>query len=127
MKKQYFLLFLLISNLSLLAQNDSMYLFCYFKGNGDGLHYAYSEDGYSWKTMFNDSIILKPTVSKDKLFRDPCILKGGDGKYHMVWTVSWADKGIGYASSTDLIHWSKQEFIPVMASEERARNTWAPE
>ncbi|HEY6955642.1 MAG TPA: glycoside hydrolase family 43 protein, partial [Flavisolibacter sp.] len=106
---------------------DSIYLFCYFKGNGDGLHYAYSEDGYKWNALFNDSIILKPTVSKDKLFRDPCIIKGADGNYHMVWTVSWNDKGIGYASSKDLIHWSAQQFIPVMEHEDSARNTWAPE
>ena len=101
--------------------SDSAYLFCYFKGNGDGLHYAYSEDGYKWKTLFNDSSVLKPTVSKDKLFRDPCIIKGPDGKYHMVWTVSWADKGIGYASSADLLHWSEQRFIPVMMHEDSAR------
>lgn len=108
-------------------KGDSVYLFCYFKGGGDGLHYAYSNDGYKWNTMFNDSAILKPTVSKDKLFRDPCIIKGADGKYHMVWTVSWADKGIGYASSSDLMHWSEQRFVPVMQHEDSAKNTWAPE
>lgn len=112
----------------LFAQSrDSIYLFCYFKGNGDGLHYACSEDGFTWKALLNDSILLKPTVSRDKLFRDPCIIKGPDGRYHMVWTVSWNDKGIGYASSHDLIHWSAQQFIPVMQQEEGARNTWAPE
>ena len=45
----------------------------------------------------------------------------------MVWTVSWNDGGIGYASSADLINWSKQEFIPVMKEEPTARNCWAPE
>lgn len=119
---------LLLFARSLFAQTaDSVYLFCYFKGNGDGLHYAYSEDGYKWKAMFNDSIVLKPAVSKDKLFRDPCITKGADGRYHMVWTVSWADRGIGYASSPDLVHWSEQQFIPVMMHEDSARNAWAPE
>jgi hypothetical protein len=59
--------------------------------------------------------------------RDPCIIKGGNGKYHMVWTVSWNDKGIGYASSIDLIHWSEQQFLPVMQHEDSAKNTWAPE
>jgi hypothetical protein len=104
------------------------YVFAYFKGNGeDGLHFAYSEDGYKWNTLKNDTSFLIPEVGKDKLMRDPCVIKGGDGLYHMVWTVSWTDKGIGYASSKDLIHWSKQEFIPVMAHEEKARNTWAPE
>ncbi|WP_426484754.1 prolyl oligopeptidase family serine peptidase [Flavobacterium sp. 2] len=104
------------------------YVFTYFKGNGeDGLHMAYSEDGYKWNALKNDTSFLTPEVGKDKLMRDPCVIKGGDGLYHMVWTVSWTDKGIGYASSKDLIHWSKQEFIPVMAYEEKARNTWAPE
>ncbi|WP_026712417.1 prolyl oligopeptidase family serine peptidase [Flavobacterium daejeonense] len=106
----------------------SVYLFSYFKGNGeDGLHLAYSEDGYKWQSLKNDSSFLTPEVGKDKLMRDPCIIKGGDGLYHMVWTVSWTDKGIGYASSKDLIHWSKQKFIPVMAHENETRNTWAPE
>jgi acetyl esterase/lipase len=104
------------------------YVFTYFKGNGeDGLHLAYSEDGYKWETLKKDASFLTPEVGKDKLMRDPCVIKGGDGLYHMVWTVSWTDKGIGYASSKDLIHWSKQEFIPVMAHEKNARNTWAPE
>ncbi|MEP7107316.1 MAG: glycoside hydrolase family 43 protein [Ferruginibacter sp.] len=125
-----FLLF--INNLFIVASVfsqsiDSVYLFCYFKANGDGLHYAYSNDGYNWKALFNDSIILKPTVSKDKLMRDPCIIRGGDGRFHLVWTVSWNDKGIGCAYSPDLFHWSQQRFIPVMAKEDSARNTWAPE
>ena len=116
-----------IAKQSFTQTTDKVYLFCYFKGNGDGLHYAYSNDGYAWKTLFNDSVVLKPTVSKDKLFRDPCIIRGADSRFHMVWTVSWNDRGIGYASSTDLLHWSEQVFIPVMAYEDSARNTWAPE
>ena len=46
----------------LFAQADSVYLFCYFKGNGDGLHYATSENGLQWTPLFNDSVVLKPTV-----------------------------------------------------------------
>ena len=111
-----------------LIKNDEVYLFSYFKGNGeDGLHLASSEDGYSWEALKNDTSFLTPQVGKDKLMRDPCIIKGGNGKYHMVWTVSWTDKGIGYASSEDLIHWSEQQFIPVMEHEKETRNTWAPE
>tara|TARA_R110002049_G_scaffold114927_1_gene266595 strand:+ start:958 stop:2760 length:1803 start_codon:yes stop_codon:yes gene_type:complete len=105
-----------------------VYMFSYFKGNGeDGLHLAYSEDGYKWKSLKNDQSFLTPVVGKDKLMRDPCIIKGGDGLYHMVWTVSWTDKGIGYANSKDLINWSEQQFIPVMEYENGTRNTWAPE
>ncbi len=106
---------------------DSIYLFCYFKGNGDGLHYAYSDDGFRWQAMFGDSTVIRPTVSKDKLMRDPNIIRGRDGNFHMVWTVSWNDKGIGYASSKDLVNWSEQKFLTVMAKEDSARNTWAPE
>jgi predicted GH43/DUF377 family glycosyl hydrolase len=109
-------------------QYKAPYAFAYFKDNGqDGLHLAYSEDGYQWKTLNNDQSFLKPTVSKDKLMRDPCIIRGADGLFHMVWTVSWKDRGIGYASSPDLIHWSEQQFLPVMAKEPEAHNCWAPE
>lgn len=107
---------------------DEVYLFSYFKGNGeDGLHLAWSEDGYIFTALNNDQSILAPTVSEDKLMRDPCIIQGSDGKFHMVWTVSWNDRGIGYAWSEDLITWSEQRFIPVMAHEPIARNCWAPE
>jgi len=103
-------------------------MFCYFKGSSkDGLHLAYSLDGYKYAALNNDSSFLKPVVANDKLMRDPCIVRGADGLFHMVWTVSWKDKGIGYASSKDLVHWSEQQFIPVMAYEDSAKNTWAPE
>ncbi|MGY5354498.1 prolyl oligopeptidase family serine peptidase [Wenyingzhuangia sp. IMCC45467] len=111
-----------------LTPEKPVYMFSYFKGNGeDGLHFAYSHDGYTFTALKNDTSFLTPKVGKDKLMRDPCIIKGGDGLYHMVWTVSWTDKGIGYANSKDLIHWSEQQFIPVMEHEKGARNTWAPE
>jgi len=124
----YTIFFLLTFTLSSFAQGKDVFLFAYFKNNGqDGLHLAYSRDAFNWTALKNDSSFLRPTVSKDKLMRDPCIIKGHDGLYHMVWTVSWKDKGIGYASSKDLIHWSTQQFLPVMAKEAGARNTWAPE
>lgn len=63
----------------------------------------------------------------DKLIRDPCVIQGPEGKFHMVWTVSWNEKGIGYARSEDLMNWSEQKYIPVMEHEEYARNCWAPE
>jgi hypothetical protein len=131
MKKLFMILVLgmgLLPAVSGQAATDSVYLFCYFKGNGeDGLHLAYSKDALNWTSLKGDSSCLRPTVAKDKLMRDPCIIRGVDGKFHMVWTVSWTDKGIGYASSADLIHWSEQQFIPVMMHEPTVKNTWAPE
>lgn len=113
-----------------MAQTDTgqVYLFCYFKGNSaDGLHLAYSKDALEWKALNNDSSVLTPAVGVDKLMRDPCIIKGADGRYHMVWTVSWKEKGIGYASSEDLVHWSTQQYVPVMEHIATAQNAWAPE
>ena len=84
------------------AQTSKIYLFSYFKDNGqDGLHLAYSNDGYHFQAFNNDSSILTPQVANDKLMRDPCIIQGPDNRFHMVWTVSWNDRGIGYAWSED--------------------------
>jgi beta-xylosidase len=113
-----------------LAQADTghVYLFSYFKNNGkDGLHLAYSYDGFRFTALKKDSSFLRPVLSRDSLMRDPCIIRGADGGFHMVWTVSWNDRGIGYASSTDLVNWSEQVYIPVMGDEDSARNCWAPE
>jgi hypothetical protein len=101
-------------------------LFCYFNGNGDGLHLATSTDGVKWTPLNNDKPLLKPTVGS-KLMRDPCIARGPDGIYRLVWTTGWNDNGIGYAQSTDLTHWSEQQYLPVMADEAKVHNTWAPE
>jgi hypothetical protein len=107
---------------------NEVYMFSYFMNNGeDGLHLACSNDGLKWEALKNNQSFLTPAVGGDKLMRDPCIIAGPDGKFHMVWTVSWKEKGIGYASSEDLIHWSKQQFIPVMEHEPTAKNCWAPE
>ena len=110
------------------ATADAHYLFSYFTGNGeDGLHLAYSTDGYRWTALNGGESLLTPTAGEDRLMRDPSIVQGPDGTFHMVWTVSWGERGIGYASSEDLIHWSEQRFLPVMAHEPNALNSWAPE
>lgn len=109
-------------------QEKEVYMFSFFRGNGEeGLHLAYSHDGYEWKELDKHPIFLAPEVGQDKLMRDPCVIRGEDGRFHMVWTVSWNERGIGYAHSEDLIHWSEQRYIPVMEHEPGARNTWAPE
>jgi hypothetical protein len=90
-----------------------------------GLRYLYSYDGYNWKSV--DSTFLKPEVGS-KVMRDPSMAKGPDGTFHLVWTSGWnKDKGFGYASSKDLVHWSAEEFIPVMQHEDSVVNVWAPE
>src|SRR5262245_13547436 len=92
------------------------YLFSSFRGNGDGLHLAWSRDGFEWTALNHDMPYLTPTIG-GKLLRDPSIVQGPDGTFHMVWTTGWWDRVIGYASSKDLLHWSEQREIPVMAQE----------
>lgn len=132
MKTAFVLLSLITLSASLLSAapaepSDTVCLFSYFKGNGeDGLHLAFSEDGLTWTALKNDTSWLRPEIG-GKLMRDPSVCQGPDGTFHMVWTTGWWDKGIGLAHSKDLIHWSEQTFVPVMAHEPTAKNCWAPE
>lgn len=103
------------------------YLFSYFTGNGeDGLHFAASRDGLNWKSLRGDKSFLAPTIG-GKLMRDPSLVRGPDGFYHLVWTTGWWDNGFGYARSKDLITWSEQKYVPVNREVAGAKNTWAPD
>jgi beta-xylosidase len=104
------------------------YLFSYFIGNGeDGLHLAWSRDGYKWEALNGGRSYLAPTVGESKLMRDPSLWRAADGTFHLVWTTAWKGKTIGYASSKDLLHWSEETAVPVMAGETNVQNCWAPE
>lgn len=122
---------LLIINCSLLilfvSCSKKAYLFTSFHEPADkGLRMLYSFDGYTWTDL--DTVLLKPEVGNQKVMRDPSMVKGPDGNFHVVWTSSWrGDKGFGYASSRDLITWSQEKFIAVMEHEPTTVNVWAPE
>jgi len=110
------------------AAGDTAYLFTYFTRNGeDGLHLAWSADGYKWAALNGGKSYLTSTIGKEKLMRDPCVVRGPDGTYHMVWTSGWWENNIGYASTKDFITWSEPKKLPVMAHEPTVRNSWAPE
>lgn len=115
------------------------YLFSYFTRNGeDGLHLAMSANGTTWEPLNGGASVLTPTVkgkgrdwqqwdTEAALMRDPSIVRGPDGMFHMVWTIAWNDRGIGVAHSRDLVHWSAQERVGVMDHEPTALNAWAPD
>jgi predicted GH43/DUF377 family glycosyl hydrolase len=121
------LTWILILAIACTSCSGSVYLFSSFNEPADkGLRMLYSKDGYHWKDI--DTVLLKPNIGQQKVMRDPSIVQGPDGTFHLVWTSSWrGDKGFGYASSKDLIHWSDQQFIPVMQHEATTVNVWAPE
>ncbi len=128
MKKLLISAFLLTALASCKGTAQDVYMFSYFTGNGeDGLHFAYSHDGFAWQTLDEGRSFLTPLIGKHKLMRDPSIVQDSRGLFHMVWTTGWWDQGIGYASSEDLVHWSAQQNIPVMEKFEGTRNSWAPE
>lgn len=123
-----FLGVLLLSALSNAAASAPGYLFTYFTKNGeDGLHLAWSADGYKWEKLNAGRSYLAPKVGQSKLMRDPCVVRGPDGVFHLVWTSGWNENNIGCASTRDFVTWSEQQEIPVMAHEPGVRNSWAPE
>lgn len=127
MKKITIALLVLIGLFSCVSKKNEAYLFTSFREPAtDGLHLAYSVDGYHWNGL--EGLFLKPEIGASKIMRDPSITKGADGTYHMVWTTDWkGGNGFGYANSKDLIHWSEQQYIPVMKNEPEVVNVWAPE
>ena len=91
----------------------------------EGLRFIYSHDGIRWDSI--QGVFLRPEVGVQKVMRDPSIVAGPDGTFHLVWTSSWrGDQGFGYSSSKDLIHWTPQRFIPT-GMDTATVNTWAPE
>lgn len=80
------------------AADGDAFLFSYFTRNGeDGLHLAYSVDGTTWLPLNGARSLLTPMVkgqgvgwqqwdTKAALMRDPSIVRGPDGVFHMVWT-----------------------------------------
>lgn len=108
-------------------ENRSAYLFTSFEEPADaGLRLLYSHDGLDWKRI--PGVFLKPRVGQGKLMRDPSLVRGPDGWFHLVWTTAWrGDQGFGHARSRDLVHWSPQQFVPVMQHEPSTVNVWAPE
>jgi hypothetical protein len=109
------------------AAEPSAYLFTSFREPAtNGLQFLFSFDGYHWTNV--PGVFLKPMVGPSKLMRDPSLLRGPDGTFHLVWTTGWrGDQGFGYAHSQDLVHWSDQKFVAVMEHEPATVNVWAPE
>lgn len=107
-------------------QQKEYYVFTSFHEPAtDGLRFLYSEDGIHWDSI--PGTWLKPTIGKQKVMRDPSIVRTPDGMFRMVWTTSWrGDRGFGYAESRDLKTWSEPRMVTVMTDTSTV-NVWAPE
>ncbi|MET8979960.1 glycoside hydrolase family 43 protein [Streptomyces sp. NPDC004539] len=103
-----------------------MYVVSYFTDADEALHLAYSLDGEEFTAVDGGRPVLRGTVGTGRL-RDPFIGAGPDGLFHLLATDGWTSPYIVHATSADLVHWSEQRLIPVMAEVDGAQNAWAPE
>jgi hypothetical protein len=103
-----------------------MYVVSYFTDADEALHLAYSHDGERFATVNDGRPVLRGTVGTGRL-RDPFIGMGPDGLFHLLATDGWTSPCIVHATSADLLTWSDQELVPVMADVDGAHNAWAPE
>ena len=124
--RRFVLLFIIFANCLCVSAQREVYISTSFHEPAtDGLRFIYSYDGWQWNAV--PGTWLRPEVGKQKVMRDPSITRTPDGTFHLVWTSSWrGDRGFGYASSKDLVHWSEQRFIEVMTDTSTV-NVWAPE
>ena len=105
----------------------SAWLFIYFKEPGSqGIYFALSQDGLHY-TPLNDGQPWVAPSQPGELMRDVFLTRGPDCQFHMVWTWNWHGNSLGYASSPDLLTWSPQKEIPIMAGFPQTNNVWAPE
>ena len=126
MKKRFCIFSLLLTvMLTASAQREVYVSTSFHEPATDGLRFIYSYDGWHWDSI--PGTWLRPEVGRQKVMRDPSVIRTPDGTFHLVWTSSWrGDRGFGYASSKDLKHWSEQRFIEVM-TDTTTVNVWAPE
>ncbi|MDF2441676.1 MAG: hypothetical protein JWN98_2660 [Abditibacteriota bacterium] len=104
----------------------SMYLLSYFRTPAEALHFALSEDGFTWRALNQNRPVLSGQIGSQSL-RDPFVFQARDGVYHMLATDGWKSDSIVHAQSYDLIAWSSQRLLPVMQGVPMVRNCWAPE
>ena len=104
--------------------SKDIFLLPYFLGNGEtGVYFAYSYDGLKFDWMHDGKVVVPaPPWGDESLTRDPSIVYR-DGTFHMIWTTSWNSRSIGYASSKDLVHWSKPSKIKIWGDFTEVRNT----
>ena len=134
-KLPFFLLALVAIPTSVSAQSDptgdvpsTAYIASYYHTNSDrdGLYLAWSPDGLNWKEFNGGKTFLQPSSGEEKRMRDPYIMQGQDGTFHLVFTTSMKGKTIGYSSSKDLIHWTGQRTLSLMGDYPATSNCWAP-
>lgn len=129
------------------------YLLAYFKDDTHSLHFALSDDGYTFTDVNNGKpVIAGDTIASQKGIRDPHITRGGDGAFYVAMTdLHLFAKQLGYRETTwerpqeeydwgnnrgfvlmksfDLIHWTHSNFLfdEAFADLKNIGCAWAPQ
>lgn len=78
----------------------------------EGLHLAYTTNGLKWTAIARP--LLAPSVGQKEM-RDPRMIQGPNGQFHLVWASGTrGDTGFGYASSRDLSEWPDERYEDIM-------------
>ncbi|MAT71294.1 MAG: hypothetical protein CMJ58_17420 [Planctomycetaceae bacterium] len=117
------------------AAAETGYVYAYFKGGWpagghSGVFLSYSADGLHFDSMNGgEAVFVPPEVWSDAedQTRDPSVVYGPDGLFHMVWTSGIETRTIGYASSPNLIDWSAPQLVEIWDPATVVNHTWAPE
>lgn len=105
-----------------------MFVMCYFRTRAEALHLAASDDGLVWRALNSNRPVLEGTLPGRKpSLRDPFVFRDETGRFHLLATNGWQSDSIVHAVSNDLLQWSEQRLLPVMAGVPGVRNCWAPE
>ena len=123
--------------------NETVYLMCYHEGyypdgGNSGVFLSWSTNGYDFKVLNNGHPVFVPpefpgddndnTDGYENLVRDPSIVYGPDGLFHLVYTSDINSRSFGYAESPDLVNWSNVKLVQIWQNEpETIGHTWAPE
>lgn len=92
------------------------WLFIGSKKSGEtGIYMAIGKDGYSWAYVNEGKPVVRQS-EHNELMLDPFMQRDPDGTFHMVWIWSTSAPAIGYASSNDLLHWTKNRKLPIAVS-----------
>ena len=102
------------------AQPDSVYVFPYPTTNDHGrrgMQFVWSADGEHWQDVAEGMVFMRCDFGAWKyMYRPRLIQDRQDGRLHCFWDLDPEGSAIGYASSTDLIKWTPQEYF--MATEQ---------
>lgn len=113
------------------------YLFAYFTGEREAVHFAISRDGYNYKALNGNKPVLDSrTISSTGGVRDPHLLRAEDGRtFYMVLTDMVSAKGwdsnraMVLMKSQDLVHWTSSvvNIQQKYKGQEQLKRVWAPQ